>query len=358
MSRNEPSEDVGGLDPDVTGAPNRSDKVTIYDIAEKVGYAPSTVSRALSRPDRVSYRTAEAIRKAAEELGYTHGTKTRHLAGKTGIVALLVEDVTNPFFHEIIRGVDSVVTEHNQVLVTVDCKESPQRARAALKALPGHVDGLLLAATRLANSEVAKIARKLPTVVIDRPISGVPSVVTDQHAAAGMVVEHLREQGAKSLTYFAGPEYSWAGSMRWRGIMDAAEAKTGAAGGQEIAAAQFRVKAPNRAGGIEAFEYWKDHRTDAVICFNALIANGFSEMAHRKGVLIPDSVLLAGFDNTIIAATSHPPLTAVAADPILLGKSGANRLEALLSDEVSAESLSPLMLRPSLTVRRSSQRMG
>lgn len=349
--------------------------VTIYDIARVAGVSASTVSRTFSRPDRVSFRTAQKVRAAALELGYhldveTVGTATgRPLTGTLGMV---VADITNPFFQEVYRGAEHAARLEGMFLTLNNTSESVPRAQAVLEHLAPKVDGLLLASTRLANGDIQKIARTTPTVSINRPVPGVPSVLVNNYDGALKAVEHLAEQGVRSITYFAGPYDSWADAIRWRALLDAVDphahtrdqdpasllraprptpAASRAMG--RVTVRQERVDQPTTVGGRRAFARWQEHRTDAVICFNDLVGIGFLDEARRAGVHVPGEVAVIGYDNTEITTLVTPGLTTIAAPLATLGRVAAANLMAVTRG-LKGPSAKPRVLPTRLIVRGSS----
>ena len=199
---------------------------TIYDVAKACGVAPSTVSRAFSRPGRVNAETAARIRKVAEEIGYRANPLARALpTGKTSLLALVVSDVTNPFYFEIIRGAELAANEADYTLARggrvrvggggaqgARTRAAPRRGGRA-----GHVahvglgdpgDGAAAADRRAqprADRHPERHHRQRPR---DPPGDGAPRAT----------LEH------RSIGYVAGPEASWADGMRWRAMREAAEA--------------------------------------------------------------------------------------------------------------------------------------
>lgn len=326
--------------------------VTIYDVAKHAGVAPSTVSRTFSRPDRVSSRTADKVLASARELGYKLASEVR--PGRPGprtrsnILGLVMADVTNPFFHEIMRGADHAAVVHGMAVSAVNANESSRRARTAAGHLMPVVDGILLASPRLTEGEIRKIARTIPTVVCNRPVPGVPSVLVDNHDGALRAVLHLAMIGCRSITYLAGPEGAWADGMRWRGILDAVgpsmpddpqrtasprrirptEAQSELMHGIQVHLQRLEV--PSTRGGARAFQVWRKNPTDAVICYNDLSAAGFVRQARAHGVEVPRDVAVIGFDNTELAVMVDPPLTTVAAPLRTVGRVAAANLISLV----------------------------
>lgn len=351
--------------------------VTIYDIARVAGVSASTVSRTFSRPDRVSFRTAQKVRSAALQLGYRVSTETTPPAGTesapTGNLGLLVADITNPFFQEVFRGAEEVVRAEGMLLTIADTHESVPRAQTALQHLLPTVDGLLLASTRLANGDILKIARTKPTVCLNHPVRGVPSVLVDNYEGTQKAIVHFESQGARSVTYLAGPHDSWADSLRWRGLLDAARPDEAtpdaeppltrsprpdpalAARLSGVSLRRLRIDAPSILGGRRAFAAWQEQPTDAVLCFNDLVGVGFLDEARRQGVAVPGDVMVVGFDNTEITALVPPGLSTVAGPLRTLGRVAAGTLIALIRGMASPNSL-PQVLPTRLIVRGSSLR--
>jgi len=299
---------------------------TIYDVAKAAGVAASTVSRAFSRPGRVNAETAARVREVAADLGYRANPMARALpTGRTSMLAVIVSDVTNPFFFEIIRGVESAAAESGYVLLLVDTHESPSDERAALDRAIGMVDAIVLASSRMSDNAIRMIAKQRPTVVLNRPMPDVLSVVSDNELGMHDAVAHLAELGHRAVTYVAGPDASWSGGMRWRAIR-AATAELG------LRLHQLGPFAPTLAGGLEAVRAFADHPTTAVVAYNDLQAIGVIQGLARGGVRVPDDVSVIGFDNIFGSDFCSPPLTTVAAQLRALGTLAARMVLDQVAD--------------------------
>ncbi|MGY1602616.1 LacI family DNA-binding transcriptional regulator [Geodermatophilus sp. SYSU D00815] len=298
--------------------------VTIYDVARAAGVAPSTVSRAFSRPGRVNAATAERIRRVAEELGYRANPLARALStARTHMIALVVSDVANPFYSEIIRGAQGEAAEAGYTVVLADAQESDRVERAALeRALPS-VDGVVLGGSRMSDSAIRMIAKQKPVVVLNRVVVDVPCVVPDNPAGMRRAVEHLLRLGHDSLTYVAGPEASWADGMRWRSLRDAASDL------------QLRVRrigpfSPDVPGGVRAAEDLAAASTTAAIAYNDQVAIGLVRGLAARGVQVPRDVSVVGFDNIAPAELVTPGLTTVASPLRLQGATATKHLLAMI----------------------------
>jgi LacI family transcriptional regulator len=293
---------------------------TIYDVAREAGVAPSTVSRAFSRPGRVNAETAERIRVVAARLGYRTNSPARALStGRSSMVALVIPDVTNPVYFDITRGAEDAAAEASYTLLLADFRESGRLERRAIDRAAPAVEGLVLGGPRVSDSAIRMAAKQRPTVVLNRAVAGLPSVVVDNARGMRQVAEHLGALGHDTLTYLAGPEASWADGMRWRSLREA---------GLEL---DLRVRrlgpyAPTVAGGQAAVEDVRQHPTTAVVAYNDLMAIGLMHGLPRAGVEVPRQVSIVGFDNIFGSDFCTPALTTVAAPLRALGAAGVRHL--------------------------------
>ena len=281
---------------------------TIYDVARAAGVASSTVSRAFSRPGRVNFETAERIRKIAEELGYRANPLARALpTGRTSMIALVISDVTNPFYNEIIRGAQSAAAAAGYTMLLADAQESDRLEREALERALPTVEGIVLAGSRMSDSAIRVIAKQRPLIVLNRVLSDVPSVVTDNPRGMRRAVEHLVGLGHHTITYVAGPEASWADGVRWRSLKESSLLEL------EMNCRRIGPFRPTVAGGAEAAAEFSRHPTSAVIAYNDQLAIGLIRGLTASGVRVPQDVSVIGFDNIFASELVTPPLTTVAA---------------------------------------------
>src|SRR3954453_19969942 len=326
--------------------PTRERTVTIYDVARAAGVAPSTVSRAFSRPGRVNAAPAERVRQVAEELGYRANPLARAPStARSHMLALVVSDVTNPFSSEIIRGAQTEAARAGYTLVLADAQESDRVERAALeRALPS-VDGVVLGGSRMSDSSIRMIAKQKPVVVLNRVVVDVPCVVPDTATGMRSAVERLLRLGHDSLTYVAGPEASWADGMRWRCLQDSA------------ADLQLRVRrigpfSPDVPGGVRAAEELAASPATAVIAYNDQVAIGLVRGLGVRGVQVPRDVSVVGFDNIGAAELITPGLTTIASPLRLQGATATKHLLAVIEGAQSRTG-APMVLPVRLVERGS-----
>lgn len=336
-------DDVGEhADEETAPAPARP---TIYDVAAAAGVATSTVSRALARPGRVSFATAERIRQVADELGYRSTRISREATRRTSLLAVVVADITNPVYFGMIRGAERTAAHAGCTAVVVETQESEAAERTALERVQPLVDGVVLTSSRMPDASIREVAKRGPLVVLNRMVGQVPSVTSDNVRAVKRATEHLAGAGVDAITYLPGPEASWSDGMRWRGLREA---------GLELGLRVRRVghQEPTMRGGAAAAEEWLAHRTPGVIAYNDLLAIGFIRTVTAAGVAVPEDVRVVGFDNIVDAELVQPGLTTLASPLVSLGSAAVNHLLKSTARR-RPEELEPMLLPARLVVRGS-----
>lgn len=317
---------------------------TINDVARQCGVAASTVSRALSQPGRINAQTAERIRQAAERMGYRPNPIARALpSGRTLMLALLVPDLTNPFFSEMIRGAERQANAGGYTLVLADTDESAEMEAVHIQRLARLVDGLVIGSPRLSDTKLADFAARYPLVLVNRELGDVPHVVIDTPSGMIHAVEHVASLGHRSIAYLAGPRASWVDRRRWRALQSAAR-RLG------LTMTRLGPFAPNMAGGTAAAEAVVNSEATAVMAFNDLLAIGTMRRLLARGLRVPEDISVLGCDGIFGADFCHPALTTLAAP---LQDSGRAAVTLLLSTLAGPGSRQRVVLPTHLVVRES-----
>ena len=296
------------------------DRVTIYDVAARAGVAPSTVSRAFSRPGRVSAATHAKVMAAAKELGYRSAPPPVQKRGQRhDRLGIEVPDLTNPYFAELISGMQEAVKEHDHMLLLLDSVEDEDRERQSLLSAVDVVDGIVLAGTRLSDATLNHLTKRIPVVVMNRRVAGLDSVTPDYEHGMAQAMAHLAENGTRLVTYVAGPVNSWSDAERWRAARSAAKA-------HGIQIRRHGPYPPATSGGEQAFEDLHGVLPHAVICYNDLIALGFLVAALRAGVRVPGELSVIGHDDIPLARFVGGGLTTLATPKRAQGRAAVDRL--------------------------------
>lgn len=331
-------------------------KATIYDIAKLAGVNPSTVSRALGKPGRVSARTQKLVEDAAAELHYTVNPFARALpTGRTNTFGLIVSDITNPIYFDIIRGAEAAAALSGFTMVLAESAESADTELTVAQRMLPATDGIILASPRMPDSEIRELAEGKPVVVINRSIEGIGSVVPDVDPGIGDAVRHLAANGHRKLAFVGGPKQSWMAGRRWESFRAACE-------WSHLDSVLLPATSPTLDGGRRAARDVISSGATSALCYNDLLAIGLMQELQAASVKVPDEFSVIGFDNIFGSDFTTPQLSTIASP---LRECGAAALELLLAALRGTEtetgkpapSARPLELRTTLVARGSSGRL-
>jgi LacI family transcriptional regulator len=319
---------------DEAGSPTRrkNGAATIYDVAALAGVSPSTVSRALGKPGRISPATEARIRAAAEELSFRINPMARALhTGRTHTLALVVADITNPVVFGIIRGAEHAASTEGYTLVVAESQESGEVEAEAVRRLLPSVDGIILATTRLDSATILEMAAQKPIVLLNRAVDGVPAILPDVEEGVAALLAHLDELGHRSIAYLSGPTTSWVSARRWERLLEQTEQRG-------MALVEIGPNQPTIAGGRDASRRVRAARVTAVVAFNDLMAIGLMQALADAEVPVPGEISVAGFDDIFGSELIVPPLTTVRSQLELAGgRAAANLLGRLAGNETDPE---------------------
>lgn len=320
---------------------------TIRDVAERAGVATSTVSRALSNPDRVNPVTRQKIEKVAAELNYIPSSQARGLSsGRTQAIALLVPDVTNPFFFDIIRGTQRELRAAGYTQVLVDTEESAEVEQNALHKMQSTADGYILAASRLTDAQLAEAAGQHALVTINRASADVPTVVIDTPSAVVQALEHLASLGHTKICYVGGPASSWSNAKRWKAFEDETRVRG-------LATSRVGPFAPMMTSGAAAADAAVHTGATACIVFNDLLAIGMLQRLRERGMRVPEDMSIVGCDDIFGADFCNPPLTTIASPIEQAGRVAVSMLLSQLNPLQGGTKRRLAVMPTHLTVRRS-----
>ena len=287
----------------------------LLDVARHAGVSPATVSRVLNNTARVRPSVRERVLASLKSLDYEPTSTRSALPLASGMIAVIVPDILNPFFTEIVRGVQSEAEVDSSMLMLFDTGEVPGREEQALQMLFNHpVSGIVLCASRLPTPDLIAIRTryKTPMVIINRKIDhpDIPCVVLDFESGAYRATRHLLNLHHTRIAYFKGPVTSEPSVARRRGV-ESALAEAGSSLRAEWCPSSF----PNVDGGFQAMSTLlalpPAERPTAVIAYNDMMALGALHAARANHFRVPEDISIVGFDDIAMAAHANPPLTTV-----------------------------------------------
>ena len=304
------------------------ERPTSIDVARCAGVSQSTVSLVFSGKGqgRVSEATAERVRECARELGYRPNLAAQALRlGASRAVALLVPDMTNPFFSRVLRGAQRAAAAAGYIVILVDTQNDRHWESQSFEALrAGPVDGYLL----FEVTEPDALGPDENVVLMETEGPRRPSVRFDGEAGAAAAFEHLVELGHRRIGHLAA-------AFRALTFEDREKARRRVLSEAGVDPdAQPRVMTPIsiedarvNAGAL------LDEQPSAVFCDDDVIAAGMYLAARERGLSIPGDLSVIGFDDMDFARVLEPPLTTVALDAELLGSTSFELLEARMSGQ-------------------------
>jgi LacI family transcriptional regulator, repressor for deo operon, udp, cdd, tsx, nupC, and nupG len=311
-------------------APQPARVRTVKEIASIAKVSVATVSRALQRPELVSEATRLRIHEVVKRLGYTPNALARNLrTARTRLVVALLPDITNPFFSEVIRGIEQVAHENGYSVLLGETQSSLVREQAYADMVAGRqADGIITMSHRV---PAIPIDGRLPVVNACEYVrdSNISSVYIDNVAAAGVAVDYLVTLGHRDIAFIAGPSSSPICVDREQGYRLALQRATIPADPALTAIGDFSIEAGERA--IERL-LSQGKSFSAVFCSNDEMAIGAMRALISHGLRVPEDISVVGFDDIRYARYTSPSLTTIAQPKNALGREAMTMLIELLND--------------------------
>jgi len=337
--------------------------VTLYDVARLAGVSTATVSRVVHGQDRVADSTRARVRDVIDQLGYVPdgaaqslSRRQKHVIGLVGVERLAphqydIESMSLLFYDEILRGVEQRIRYHNWSLLITYLREESNDDLRRLQSLSGKVDGLLIGEGIVPSDELARLAARLPVVVVaGDPAEEAADVVTaDNRSGSAALVRHLVEvHGRRRIFHVDGPPTAPDAKERRLALGDVIKAHHGVAlvGSHS---GRFSVQSGEDAG--EKLLAERAALPDAIVCANDQMAIGVLHALARGGVRVPEELSVTGFDDIFPGSLFEPSLTTVHQPMRLLGE----RACARLLDRIAQPDLPPQveLLPTELVLRKS-----
>jgi LacI family transcriptional regulator len=344
-------------------------RVTLADIAAGCGVSRSTVSLVLGRSPLVHAETRAKVQAELDRQGYVYHRGAASLRSRaSNAVALVINDLSNPFFAEFAGGVDAALADAGYVMLLGSSGESPERQQAVLASLMEH-DPAAVILSPAEHSEPARLHRLVgahtPVLVFNRALDegagagphagagdGWDFLALDNRRGARLATGHLLEQGHRAIAFFGGHRDSSSCGERRAGYHDAlAAAGIAPDPAWLVECAPTRLEAARQAGALFA----RDPAPTAAVCYNDAVALGLMSGLAARGRRAGVDFALTGFDDIPEAAVSAPPLTTIAVAPRERGVQAARLvLERLADPQRATHAARTLVADARLVVRASS----
>ena len=329
--------------------------VTIRDVAKAARVSLATVSRALNGSPSVAEKTRHRIAAIAARLGYVPHEGARSLSSRrTKCIGAVLPDLHGEFFSELIRGIDRAARSHGLHLLLSCSHGDAHELAAAIRAMRGRVDGLLLMSPHADSAVLEKNLPPTMPIVLVNTLSGgerYSSLVVDNYGGACAMVRHLVGRGHRRIAMLAGPAANFDARERLAGYTDTL-AELMPEVHPQVLRGDFSEESGYRAGRQLLS---MSERPDALFAANDMMAIGCLFALNEGGLRVPGDIALAGFDDIPIARYVSPPLTTVRVRIAELGELALERL-VLAIGEAANDKHSTQTLRTELVVRSSCSR--
>lgn len=324
---------------------------TIRDVAAEAGVSVATVSKYVNGTQRFSPTVEARLKESIERLGYRSNPLARSMiTGRTRTIGLVILDISNPHFTNVVKGANRVALQHDYTLLLVDTEENQARERSLIEALAQRVDGLIVS-TRMPDEEAGwMLDLNKPLVLLRRsPGLPIPSVGIDNRLSTYMLARHLLNLGHTRIAYL-GFGTARVNDERIQGARDCL-AEAG------LTLDVHDAHAPTAEAGERACSrvMLGPQRPQAVICYNDLIALGFMKEAASLGFRLPQDVSVAGIDNVPYGEYAAPALTTVDIQSENMGELAMQKLIDALAGRTDA---SYSTFEPRLIMRASTAAVG
>jgi LacI family transcriptional regulator len=297
--------------------------------------------------------TRERVQGVIDSLGYRPNRAARNLASaRNPVIGLIISDITNSYYPEIVRGVESTALEHDYQVMLHNTDSKPERERQALTLLEEHrADGVIICAPRMDAAELLPLLKQQRTaIVVNRmlppEIAGIVRV-DDRHGAR-LATQHLVDAGYHYLGYMDTVRSPYSGPERFAGFRSVLEQHNLPLSDKQVLSCHPRVE--------DAFATAKrllaaNPGLQGIVCFNDLVAAGTLRACHDDHIAVPGDVAVVGFDGIPISALLIPSLTTVFVDRFALGQTAAQ----LLIDRLNGiTTQAEIVLQPQLVIRETS----
>jgi DNA-binding LacI/PurR family transcriptional regulator len=290
-------------------------RVTINDVAERAGVSKSTVSHVINKTRFVTEETRDRVLKAVDDLEYRPSVIARSLVSqRTKTAGLLISDVGNPFYNDVIIGVEDMAFSHDYSVFLCNTGYDSARGLKLIRSLiDKSVDGIMFMTSSMAIEMVHEVIdNRIEAVVLDWGVPNIEDLArtitinfdTGMHQA----VKHLRDLGHRRIAFIGGPSSLWTVQVRKDTFYNNLNRLGLQADDASYIEGNLRIE-----GGNHAFEELKkiNPRPTAVIAANDLTALGFLWTASKEGVRIPKELSIIGLDDIDLVSKISPPLTTI-----------------------------------------------
>jgi len=327
----------------------------IREIAKRAKVSTATVSRVINRVPTVNAQLAKRVWNVVEELGYYPNTQARALvSGRSRIFGLIISDITNPFFPEIVQVFEAIAVQHHYEILLTSTENDPKRMEQSVRRMiERRVEGVAVMTFGMEEVLLEGLkVRKVPLVFVDvgPPLPRVSNIRIDYLNGIRQAVQHLAALRHQRISFIAGPLRLKSAVARRQAFIQAMREIGLEARSELIIEGDHTME-----GGMAAFAQLLNlaDRPTAVMCSNDMTAIGVMRKSHDAGIAIPRDVSVVGFDDIRMAQFVIPPLTSIQMSQAELARLAFHALLSDVERTTPAANGSEYILRTSLVLRES-----
>ncbi|HEY7616556.1 MAG TPA: LacI family DNA-binding transcriptional regulator [Terriglobales bacterium] len=309
--------------------------MNIREVAKRANVSTATVSRTINDSTKVSPRTAARVRKAIQELNFYPNTHARTLvSGRSRMLGLIISDITNPFFPEIVKSFEDQAVQRGQEVIIGNTDYKPGRMAGCIRRmLERKVDGVAILTSETDPELLADLTRRnIPMVLLDTCRTGPHSatITIDYTQGIHEALQHLFSLNHRQIAFISGPLELQSARTRHSAFISGLNSRGITLKPGMIERGNHRID----GGSLAMKNLLKlDERPTAVIASNDLTAIGALDAIHNAGLKVPDDISLIGFDDISFAHLTQPPLTTVLLSRTQIATTAFAALESLIRDQ-------------------------
>lgn len=327
----------------------------IREIAKRAKVSTATVSRTINRNPSVDPQLARRVWKVVEELGYYPNTQARALvSGRSRIFGLIVSEITNPFFPEVVQSFEDIAVRHNYEILLTSTVYDPKRMQLAVRRMiERRVDGVAILTFGMEDSLIANLRfRKVPLVFVDigPHVLGVANIRINYQHGIRQAIQHLAALRHSRIAFVMGPSHLKSALARKAAFENAMQEIRLEVPPELVVVGDHKIE-----GGMQALAQLirLPAPPTAILCSNDMTAIGVIRQAYESGIVIPRDLSLVGFDDIRLAQFITPPLTSVQMSQTLLAEYAFKALLREVQDPASSPSGREYELMTTLVLRSS-----
>lgn len=327
----------------------------IREIAKRAKVSTATVSRTINRVPTVDPQLAKRVWKVVEELGYYPNTQARALvSGRTRIFGLIVSDMTNPFFPEIVQSFEDIAVEHGYEILLTSTVHDPKRMEGAVRRMiERRVEGVAILTFGMEESLLEGLRfRKVPLVFIDvgPPLPHVCNIRIDYQRGIRQAVQHLAALRHERIAFIAGPLHLPSAVTR-KAAFESSLREIGMRVEPELILEGDHTM----EGGMRAYDELTKSSTQptAVMCSNDMTAIGVIREAYERGVSVPQELSVIGFDDIRLSRFFIPPLTTIQMSQVEIARLAFKALVTEVERQTPLAKGTEYVLNTDLVLRKS-----